>query len=111
MLERNGDVMSKGNKSDSGKPSISLIPSIALVEEARVLDFGKRKYAEHNWRKGIEWSRIIDGILRHIVAYKEGQTHDPETGISHMAHVRCGAGFLLDYEVNHPELDDRYKGP
>lgn len=96
-----------GKKSDEGKPPISLIPRIAMEQEAHVLAFGRKKYEAHNWAKGMKWSRLIDALLRHAFAYADGEDLDPETGISHMAHVRCEAGFLLDYEKNHRELDDR----
>lgn len=99
-----------GKKFDGGKPPISLISTIALVEEARVLDFGRQKYDAHNWRKGMQWSRLLDAALRHITSFNSGEDKDPETGLSHLAHARCCLGFLLDYELNHPEKDDRYKG-
>jgi hypothetical protein len=47
--------------------------------------------------------------MRHIGAYADGENLDGETGLSHLAHARCCLGFLLDYEVEHPELDDRRK--
>jgi len=46
-------------------------------------------------------------VLRHVYAYADGETLDLETGISHAAHARCGLAFLLDFEKEHPELDDR----
>ncbi len=97
----------QGSKFDSGKPPMSLIPRRALVEEARVLDFGRQKYAAWNWSKGMDWSRLIDAGLRHLTAYADGEDVDPESGLSHLAHARACLGFLLDYEAEHPELDDR----
>jgi len=69
--------------------------------------FGREKYDSWNWSKGIAWSRVIDAVLRHVYAYADGETLDLETGISHAAHARCGLAFLLDFEKEHPELDDR----
>ena len=88
---------------------MDLISSKAMVELAKVLTFGAKKYASHNWRQGLEWSRVIAAIMRHTTAYNDGETLDPETGLSHMAHVLCEAMFLLEFEQTHPELDDRYK--
>lgn len=99
-----------GKKFDTGKPKIGLIPRRAIEEEAKVLMFGEGKYTRDNWRKGIARTRIVDAILRHAFAYSEGETLDPETGLSHLAHIRCEAAFGLEFEVTHPELDDRYKG-
>lgn len=96
-----------GRKDDSGKPPISLISRRAIEEEAKVMAFGREKYDAWNWSKGIAWSRVLDAVLRHVHAYCDGETFDPETGLSHAAHARAGLGFILDYEKEHPELDDR----
>ena len=101
----------QGKKFDGGKPPISLISELAIVQEAEVLAFGAEKYGRHNWRQGIEWSRIIDAVQRHILAFNSGEDADPETSLSHIAHARAGLGFLLEYIETHPELDDRYKQP
>jgi hypothetical protein len=98
----------KGEKLDQGKPPLDLIPYEALEEIARVLDFGAKKYARANWAKGIEYSRLISGILRHVNSFNAGQDVDPETGISHMAHAGCGIMFLLYMEKNRPDMDDRW---
>ena len=101
--------MSAGKKHDSEKPRMDLISSKAMVELAKVLTFGAKKYASHNWRHGIAYSRIIAAIMRHVTAYNDGETLDPETGLSHIAHALCECMFLLEFEQTHPEMDDRYK--
>ena len=98
-----------GIKNDTEKPKMDLISSKALVELAKVLTFGAKKYSSNNWRGGIAYSRIIAAILRHVVAYNDGETNDPETGLSHMAHAFCEVMFLLEFEQTRPEFDDRYK--
>jgi len=95
-----------GRKNDSGKPPLSLISYRAQIEEAKVLAFGRDKYDAWNWSNGIRWSRVVDAVLRHIGAYCDGEVLDPESGLSHLAHARCGLGFLLDFEKSHPELND-----
>lgn len=99
----------EGRKNDSGKPPLSLISRRAQIEEAKVLAFGKAKYDAWNWSKGMKWSRVLDAVLRHLAAYADGEMIDPESGLSHLAHARCGTGFLLDYEESHPELNDLRK--
>lgn len=96
-----------GRKYDNGKPPLSWIPRRANEEEAKVLASGAAKYARWNWAEGMAWSRLLDAAMRHIGAYADGENLDGETGLSHLAHARCCLGFLLDYEVEHPELDDR----
>lgn len=102
-------ALDKGTKFDAGKPSVDLIDRGALVELAKVLDFGAKKYSAHNWRSGIKWSRIVASLLRHTLAFNDGEDNDPETGLSHIAHAMCNCMFLLNYIKEHPELDDRYK--
>lgn len=94
-------------KHDSLKPPMELLPTEALLEIARVLDFGKTKYGRSNWRKGMEWSRLIGAALRHITAFNDGQDKDPETGLSHLAHAGCCIMFLLEYESKGLGMDNR----
>lgn len=104
--------MSQGRKFDQGKPMVSLIPSAPLIEVARVLTFGAKKYDSHNWRAGINYSRLYDASLRHTLASKEGEDLDPESGLNHLAHGICGLMFLLEYQLSsnrYAQYDDRYK--
>lgn len=101
--------MTEAMKFDGEKPKMGLLPSKALVEEAKVLTFGARKYEAHNWRKGLEFSRLYDAAQRHLVAWNDGEDLDPESGLSHIAHARCCLGFLLEFIVEGREgLDDRH---
>lgn len=100
---------SPGVKNDQDKIRVDLLSSIALFKIAQVMTFGAKKYAAHNWRGGIAWSRVLGAALRHLLAYLGGQDKDPETGLSHLSHLGCCVMFLLEYEETHRELDDRYK--
>lgn len=97
-----------GVKFDTGKPRLGLIPRSALEAEATVLGFGADKYGVYNWRKGMDWMRLVDAALRHIYAFADGETFDPESGEHHLAHARCCLGFLIEYERSHPEGDNRH---
>lgn len=99
----------RGTKYNSGKPKMSLIPSRAEIEEAYVWTMGESKYGKYNWTKGIPFSEILDALHRHYTAYKSGQTVDPESGRTHMAHIRCCAAMLIEFEQTRPDLDDRIK--
>jgi hypothetical protein len=95
-------------KHDTGKPPMSLISRTALIEEAKVLAFGKDKYGAHNWRAGMDFSRLMDACLRHVYAFADGEDLDSETGLSHLAHARCCLAFLLEYQGKRLGTDDRY---
>ncbi len=98
-------------KYDDNKPPMGLLPWPALTEVAKVLHFGAEKYARHNWRKGMDWSRLYDAALRHQVAWIEGESLDPESGLSHLSHSLCCLLFLSTYEILNIGQDDRWKSP
>lgn len=96
-------------KNDQDKIRLELLSPVALVEISKVLTFGSKKYADHNWRKGFKWSRLLGASLRHILSFLGGEDKDPETGLSHLAHAGCCIMFLLEHESLHKALDDRHK--
>lgn len=98
-----------GVKFDSDKPRMELLDTYALEQIALVMSFGAKKYAAHNWRGGLAWSRLIGAALRHILAFMKGEDKDPESGLSHIAHAGCCIMFLLWHEKHKVEKDDRYK--
>lgn len=95
-------------KFDQQKPPLHLLDSDALEGLARVLEFGAKKYAAHNWRKGISYSRLIGAALRHTFAILKGEDVDPESGLSHVDHLGCCWMFLSNMMKNRKDLDDRY---
>ena len=103
------DSQCAGKKFDGGKVRVDLLPSESLFAVAEVLTFGASKYGEHNWRKGIAWSRLYAAAQRHMMKWNAGETHDDESGMNHLAHACVNLLMLLSYDKNHPELDDRYK--
>lgn len=100
----------KGMKHDTDKEPLSLLSRVWLTGVAKVMSFGAKKYAAHNWRSGIERSRLLSAALRHILAYNEGEDLDPETGLSHLDHASCCLMFARETHDTHPKLDDRWKG-
>jgi hypothetical protein len=86
-----------GLKFDDGKISLHLLPFDSLIEIAKVLQFGAKKYAPNNWRKGIMYSRLFRAAIGHCISWWMGEDRDPETGLSHLAHAGCCIVFLLHY--------------
>lgn len=105
--EQSKSPETKAIKHDSEKPDLSMI-SLELMESvARVRDFGARKYSRNNWRKGFKVTRSCAAALRHIFQFLSGETNDPESGLSHLAHAVCGLEHAIYDMKNHPENDDR----
>lgn len=82
-----------------------LIPTGPLTELSRLYAVGARKYAEHNWRKGYEWSNSYASIQRHSNLFWGGEDYDichdneegcitvhPETGESTIFMTLNGRG-------------------
>lgn len=100
----------QGKKDDTDKVRTELLPADALIEVAKVLTFGAKKYDPWNWKKGMNWSRLIGACFRHMFSWVTGEDKDPESGLSHLAHASCCVLFLLDYSLHSIGKDDRYKG-
>ena len=97
------DGMTVATKHDGGKTNWSLLPWDAVEEIIKVLQFGAGKYSPWNWAEngGFKFDRLFNSSMRHFVAwfwYREDA--DPETGLSHMAHLGCNVLFLLHYGLN-----------
>lgn len=90
------------------KPPLALIPPAAEIEEAMVLAHGAAKYQPYNWRiDGIRAMTYLSAIRRHLAAYLDGEDNDPESGLSHIAHIRACAGIMLDADSIGNMEDDR----
>jgi len=94
-------------KNDAEKLRYDLIPPEPLARVAFVYTMGARKYTDHNWRKGMAWSRVIGAAMRHLEAFRRGVSIDPKDGQHVLASVAWCALTLMEYERTHPELDDR----
>jgi hypothetical protein len=99
----------EGAKFDHGKARMSLLDSSWLLGVAEVLGFGEKKYAAHNWRKGLSVSRLMDAAARHQAAFNDGENLDPESGKGHLYHASCCLMFASWMIKNRPDLDDRWK--
>jgi hypothetical protein len=96
-----------GVKYDTGKPRFDLIPTRPMVQLAEIYAYGAAKYADRNWEKGMEFSRVYAAAQRHLHAYWSGQDLDEESALPHLAHAAFGLLALLEFTTTHPELDDR----
>lgn len=89
---------------------MDLLDPEALEGLAKVLTFGAQKYDAHNWRGGINYSRIIASLMRHLMAIQKGEYTDPESGLPHIDHVGCNWMFLSYFMKHRTDLDDLYHG-
>lgn len=99
---------SLGDRFNKGKPKWSLVPQSGLLPMVSVLEYGAIKYAPNNWKKGLSITEVCESLKRHLDAFMEGESVDPESGLSHIGHMQCNTLFLGWLMQNRPELDDRY---
>lgn len=102
--------LSTGTKYDNDKPQMDLLSPIFLLGVSRVLTFGAKKYAAHNWRKGLLLSRCFAALMRHLWAFWMGEDIDKESGFPHLDCAGCELMFLRELWETRPDLDDRFKG-
>jgi hypothetical protein len=86
---------SSGVKHDAGKLRLDLIPPEILRALGEVLTHGADKYTDRNWERGIALDRVYAALLRHLLAWREGEAIDAESGLPHLAHALTNAGMLL----------------
>ena len=95
-------------KFDENKAQLSLIDPQFLMSMAQVLGYGEQKYpASSHWMPGMDWSRMSDAALRHIMAFNMGENVDGETGFSHLVHAACCLMMLNSYYLRYAGKDDR----
>lgn len=71
------------------------LPWDALRQVVQVLEYGAKKYEAHSWLKLQNGkARYLESAWRHWVALCRGETHDPESGLHHAAHLACNALFV-----------------
>ena len=100
-------------KRDAGKLRYDLIPAWPLAGLAGVYTIGANKYGDDNYLKGggLNWNRVVGAMLRHIAAWRMGESHDVEDGQHHLSSVAWCAFTLMMYEEYGLGKDDRYPIP
>lgn len=103
-----------GYKADEGKSRLGLIPPDVLIELGNLYAMGAKKYADDNWKLGMEYSRVYDAMLRHAFKFWAGEDFDQTDGQHHLDSVIWCAIALRYFEL-HPEeyarFDSRKKKP
>ncbi len=90
-----------------------LISPVALRRLAATYSEGAVKYGDNNWRKGMEFSNVINHVLEHINIYINNgdEESDLADGEDHLAHAAWGLFTLMEQEATRPDLNDLYFRP
>lgn len=91
-----------------GKTPLEYLITSCWPEDAKCHKHGADKYGVRNWRIDKILTSTYEGaILRHFLAWQEGEDIDPESGVSHLAHIRACCAILLDAAKYGTLIDDR----
>jgi len=121
--EKTQNDPSRASRFNKNKLRYDLIPSYPMEQLAKLFTFGAKKYAPHNWKKGMPWSEVEASLRRHLEAYSAGEDFDYDkdckgcqegncdthSGLYHMTAVMWNAAVLTDYYRSNPKFDDRLK--
>ena len=99
----------KAAKNDTAKLDLSLIPLVGMEAEAKALMVGEKKYGRYNYCKGHKASQLIAAMLRHAMAYSDGEEFDPIDGQPHLGSIKACASMLLRQQQLGTLIDDRFK--
>ena len=88
-----------------------LIPPEFEQALAEVYGRGALKYADRNWEKGYSWGLSVGALRRHLAAWLQGESLDPDTGAHHLAQVAWHAATLYTYEHRGLGTDDIRRKP
>ena len=69
--------------------------AIRLLTVAMEYGANKPEYGRNNWKKGMEWSRLIDAAQRHGLAMLRGEEIDQESGNHHAGHMLASIHMLI----------------
>lgn len=97
------DQHQPGAKVDAGKPRPGLVLgafSGALLEVTKVGTFGAKKYTDNGWLSVPDgFRRYEDAQLRHALYRHSGESHDPDSGLLHLAHEAWNALAKLELYI------------
>lgn len=85
---------------------LDLVSPISNLFKAQRYALGAVKRGEHNWRKGMPYSAIVNHMLLHLHLYMIGDRSD-----DHLAAVEWGAAAMQEQDFTCPEMNDLYKYP
>lgn len=90
------------------KAPMSTVPANVMAEVGVAMLEGAAKYGRHNYRcAGVRSSVYYDGVMRHLMAWWEGEDIDPDSGLSHVTKAITSLVVLRDAMMQGMCTDDR----
>jgi len=96
-------------KFDNGKLRWDLLPWDSVEQIVDILTYGEKKYDADSWKLVDDAeNRYFSALLRHLIAYKQGEDIDQESSKLHLAHVATNALFLLWFNMQRDMSNQSY---
>ena len=108
VKKNSNEIDGNAQRFNDNKLMMNLVPVSAVNSLARVLTYGAKKYDADNWRRGFNYSVPYACLMRHMMAFWDGEDIDPESGLSHLDHAIANLAMLIEFERECPHLDDRW---
>lgn len=90
------------------KVSMHCVSCRVQLELALAMTEGALKYGAHNYRAaGVRASVYYDAVMRHLMAWWEGEDTDPDSGVSHVIKAMACLHVLRDSMHMQNWVDDR----
>jgi len=88
-----------GTKDDIGKPNMCLLDMEFIEEMALIMQYGlSKKYKRDNWKQPMNTERLLAPVYRHANDIQRGEEIDPESKLSHAAHIAVNA-MMYAYQI------------
>ena len=95
------------------KAPLGVVPPSLIPFVAPAMAVGANKYGPFNWREQkVQAMTYAEALLRHVLAWIDGQDYAEDTGVHHLAHAMAGLAILADAMESDNLIDNRPKsGP
>lgn len=109
-MPKKRDLTNPKDKIGIKKVQLNLIPPAALIYESLAMEDGAEKYGAFNWReKKVRASIYYAALLRHALAWFDGEELAEDSKKPHLGHARACTGILIDAYETGNLIDDRPK--
>lgn len=93
-------TLTETKKVNHGKPDLSRVldAPISLAGIAACLEMGESKdnRTRKSWLDYNDSDGLTSALLRHLMAWQQGEEVDPESGLNHLQHVVTNAVMLCE---------------
>ncbi len=99
----------KSQRFNNGKIQTKEIDPAFILGIGDVLTKSREKYDAFNWTKNTKLSVPYESMMRHLMAFMQGEDFDKESGKHHLLHVATNVMFMYYYIRTNPDYsDDRF---